>query len=909
MNMRATGFVTGLLALLAGCGGGGGGGAAAPAGPTNGKPTVVFSIPDWFTVTTTDEFTFTVTVDDPEGDAVDVELLNVPPGLQFTPIQGATPPVVGTLTWHVHMASLGVQNLYVRATDDRGAFRTERLVVRVNGRGNGQGLQVGDVTGDGILDAVILDRSADISSVVDIGAIFVFAGRTLPASTPTATLTIPGAASGDRLGDVSQGTGVQLADVTGDGVLDIVAGAMYADVGATGDAGKILVWRGGGGLTGTPAPRATLTIPSGQAGDRLGYLNGGPGIEILDFTGDGIPDVVAGASDWDNGSTLDVGAIFLWAGGAGLAGTPAPRATLRVNNAVAGDRLGTNWWGWPTHAPLLFADVTGDGRLDLLVATPLADNGTTADAGAVYVWAAGPGFTGTQFPSSILRIGGAAAQDYVGAAASGRGVQVADVTGDGTPDIIVGASYVDAGTNQDAGAVYVWGGGAALTSTPSPLATLAVGVSTSWQTLGQVNGGDGIALAEVTGDGTLDVLVGASQWDNGATLGVGVVFVWAGGTAMTASSTPSPVATLRPPSGSQWEGFPNGTGASGIVFGDVTGDAVLDLVIASPFADSGATQDTGAVFVWQGGSTLTGTPSVRASLRVSGAVAFDNFGYGAWDNWARDVRVLDLTADGLADIVAAGAYVDGTVTDQGGVWVWQGGSGLTGTPSPLATLRQPNAGTWDSLGNMWNSTEMLCVDVTGDGAPDLVVGTPSADQPGVADAGAVFVWDGGTALSGTPAPLATLRRSGMVVQDYLGDQGGGPGVRVVDVNRDGFLDIVVCGRSLDVGGVQDAGGVLTFAGGPTLAGIPLPRATLWVPGAAAWDNLGTIWSTDGLVPADLTDDGSLDLLVGATNATVATVQGAGAVYLWAGGSTHVGQVTLRASFTAPTPVQWDGFGN
>lgn len=909
MSMRATGIVTGLLALLAGCGGGGGGGGAVASGPTNAAPILSFSISDGTTFTICDDLSFTVTATDPEGDLVDIELMNVPSGCLFTPVRGATSPATGTVRWHVHLTAGGIENLVFRATDDRGASRTKRLSTRVTGKLQNQGLQVGDVTGDGILDAVVLSHNADIASVVDVGAVYVFAGRTLPSGTPTATLTIPNAASSDRLGDAQQGRGVQLADVTGDGILDVVAGSPWADSGATADSGVILVWRGGAGLSGTPAPRATLRIPNPTANDYLGYTDGGNGIEILDLTGDGIPDILAGASYWDSSTTADVGAVFLWAGGAALAGTPAPRATLRVNGATANDRLGQNWWGWPTNNTMMLADVTNDGRLDLLVAAPFADNGTTQDAGAVYVWAFGPGFTGTQYPTSTLRVGGATAQDYLGAIGNGRGVQVADVTGDGTPDIVVGAAYVDNGVTQDVGAVYVWGGGTALTSTPTPLATLQVSGAAQWDYLGNTGGTDGIRLVDVSGDGTPDIVVGAYQADSGVTVDVGAIFVWAGGSALTASSTPSPLATLRPPGGTQWENFPNSSGSEAMIFLDVTGDGTLDLIAPSAYSDNGATLDVGAVHVWAGGSSLTGTPSVRATLRPSGLVQSDVFGHASWDVWARDTQAIDLTGDGVAEIVVGGGFVDGSVTDQGGVWVWSGGSSLTGTPSPLATLRPPSPTANDSFGYTWGATELVVVDVTGDGALDLVVGSVYHDLAGVQDAGGAFVFGGGTALSGTPSPLATLRRATPATWDYLtGPGGNGNGLKVADVNRDGSLDIVLAANNADVGGVSETGIILTFAGGPGLAGTPLPRATLVVPGAVASDNLASVWNSDGVLLADLTDDGALDVLGGAVTADVGTQADAGAAYLWAGGSTHVGQILLRAVFTATTPLQFDNFG-
>ncbi|MHC5021258.1 MAG: hypothetical protein ACYTGX_14330, partial [Planctomycetota bacterium] len=103
------------------------------------------------------------------------------------------------------------------------------------------------------------------------GAIYVWAGGTglTGAVAPTATLTVTGAVASDRLGN-APAQGIQCCDVTGDGVLDVVAGAQFADVGGTVDTGAIYVWAGGTGLTGAVAPTATLTVTGAVASDRLG---------------------------------------------------------------------------------------------------------------------------------------------------------------------------------------------------------------------------------------------------------------------------------------------------------------------------------------------------------------------------------------------------------------------------------------------------------------------------------------------------------------------------------------------------------------------------------------------------------------------------------------------------------------
>src|SRR5262249_35495431 len=160
----------------------------------------------------------------------------------------------------------------------------------------------------------------------------VWAGASAPSGSPTATLSVPGAQSSDSLGflgDEGAGQAVQLADVTGDGVLDIGAGAAWARVGGTAR-GAIYVFPGGSGLVGATGPSATLSVP-GQNGGHLGSISGGQGIQVADVTGDGVLDVLAGRER----STQ--GAIYVFAGGASLTGAVSPSATLTATGATHGD--------------------------------------------------------------------------------------------------------------------------------------------------------------------------------------------------------------------------------------------------------------------------------------------------------------------------------------------------------------------------------------------------------------------------------------------------------------------------------------------------------------------------------------------------------------------------------------------
>ena len=111
-----------------------------------------------------------------------------------------------------------------------------------------------------------------------------------------------------------------------------------------------------------------------------------------------------------------------------------------------------------------------------------------------------------------------------------------------------------------------------------------------------------------------------------------------------------------------------------------------------------------------------------------------------------------------------------------------------------------------------------------------------ADVSGVYNAGAVYLWVGGSGLSGAKAPTATFRDPNAASQTQLGD-GAGTGVVFGDLDGDGVLDVIVCSPLIDLVGKTEVGVIYRWAGGSGLTGTPTPQM-LQVPWAAAGDELG-----------------------------------------------------------------------
>lgn len=142
----------------------------------------------------------------------------------------------------------------------------------------GRALAVGDVDGDGRADLAVGVPGAD-GATVDGGAAWIFANGTLTGALGA------GDATWALTGDGALGTSLALADVTGDGVADLIAGAP-----AAGPAGEGVVYLFAGGR-----PPGAYTLPADQDASFTG-----------EATLDAFGTAVTGGQDLDGDGKLDL---------------------------------------------------------------------------------------------------------------------------------------------------------------------------------------------------------------------------------------------------------------------------------------------------------------------------------------------------------------------------------------------------------------------------------------------------------------------------------------------------------------------------------------------------------------------------------------------------------------------------
>lgn len=469
--------------------------------------------------------------------------------------------------------------------------------------------QPGDVTGDGLADAVVRDPGADSGTL----RVFTHDGSTTDNPWPQ---------SQSFGGDWDFADPLLLGDVTGDDQPDLItrdstgalaihpyrAGAgtnpwpdtipagtgwgrydtlLLGDV--TGDGRPDLVGREPGAASGT----LWIIRHDGSAGNpyRSAPYWAGTGWNLADamllgdVTGDGFPDMVV-----RDGS----GSLFIY---------PHDGAGSTSRNPYTSRRAAGT--GWPVGRPLLLADATGDGRLDLV-----ARNGDTmtihphtgATSGQVWSGTPIPAGTGWDFADTVIAgdLTGDDRPELVARVHHGDlwvypndgttpwserfsagdrwtfedQLLLGDVTGDGKVDVVARDPKAVGGT------LWIYPGNGSTTSDPWTATRAFAG--TGW------NLATAMALGDLTGDGRPDVLIkdrGGELW----------VYPHNGSTGAT-----NPWTVQR-----RWVGSGWGT-ARALRLADVDGDGRADLVDL---------EDDGSLWVYPTGSAESAVPE---PIRIDG---------------------------------------------------------------------------------------------------------------------------------------------------------------------------------------------------------------------------------------------------------------------------------------------------
>ncbi len=450
---------------------------------------------------------------------------------------------------------------------------------------------------------------------------------------------------------------------------------------------------------------------------------------------------------------------------------PAPGASRPQVVTSLADAEGPTLLGNPlqffAHGIAFAGDLTGDGRSSLAV---MADKGPLC----LYGPDLGPA---TPADAALACYTADSPQDLAGTALAAGG----DATGDGQPDVLVGATAAsDAGPN--AGAIY-------LLAAPFFGGALAGGYAVfTGEAAGDQAGTAASFAGDVDGDGFEDVLLGAWQNDAGGAGGgkaylfrgpveAGVQSLAAADAAIVGSglvSTPPPDGFDAPLHGAPPEGDGVGSVVRGV--GDTNGDGLADLGLGVNGSDRAGT-DAGLVSLFYGPVADGAQDLSDADREYTGGTTLEYAG----DNL---IGAGDLDGDGRAEVLAAG-----DMAANGRVWLIEGEA-----PSqPLASFATTFEG--QSPLDVAGSTMAPAGDLDGDGHPDLAFGAYQADG-GAPDSGIIYIVFGPVAPGTHPLGDAPLLLLGEGPNDWagIGLAGGG------DIDGDGLPELLVGAQHNDEGG-------------------------------------------------------------------------------------------------------------
>jgi len=400
----------------------------------------------------------------------------------------------------------------------------------------------------------------------------------------------------------------------------------------------------------------------------------------------------------------------------------------------------------------------------------------------------------------------------------GLPVAAGDINGDGRADVVfceMYASSPDGRRNNGQVNVYLSDGA------DTGVVNAASHPASIFSLIGRSSGdllGSAVAVGDVNGDGTGDLVVSASLNDgpDGSRTNAGAVYVVPGSKSFSAITDLQTLDGL-PPSGITVIYGPQQDGRFGIWVdtGDVDGDGIPDIVVGMDQLNADTRQHIGGAYIIFGSTSLpqvidlASPPAGVRTTRINGV--------SGEDHWGAALSVGDINNDGIADVAISAAlfrdsasyispddqsdgHADEAASDGGlrfhcgEVYVLYGSKNWPAaidlrTPPDNAT-HIIGANEQDRLGS-----QLFSADLNGDGKNDLIIGALQALAPdSMGRTGAVYVVYGSDKLPGSTIDMLSPASSGQYVATIYGENNldcTGDSVRAYDINGDGMAELFV----------------------------------------------------------------------------------------------------------------------
>ncbi|MBF0098960.1 MAG: FG-GAP repeat protein [Magnetococcales bacterium] len=813
---------------------------------------------------------------------------------------------------------------------------------RLNGvaAGDWSGVSVssaGDVNGDGFADLIVGARGADPNGSYS-GASYVVFGKASGFNSAINLSSLDGS-NGFRLNGVAandwSGRSVSAAgDINGDGLTDLIVGALGADPNGTDSGSSYVVFGKSSGFNSVINLSSLdgsvgFRLDGVAAGDQSGQSVGSSG----DINGDGFTDLIIGARLADLPGIIDTGAGYVVFGKSSSFGSVINLSSLdgstgfRLNGVAVDNRLGAS--------VNTAGDLNGDGFDDLIVGAHRADLNGTNSGSSYVVFGKSSTFNSVINLSDLdgntgFRLDGVA-HDESGISVSSAG----DVNGDGFDDLIVGAYR--ANSNGTAfGASYVVFGKASVFSSVVNLSSLdgSSGFRLNGVAAYDNSGWSVSAAGDINGDGFDDLIVGALTADPNGNLDAGSSYVIFGsnstnavtflGTSGADTLNAGTTAAERFVSGSGNDTMTGGGGAD-VFHGGAEDDTVIVSDLTFQMVDGGTGTDTLAL---SGSGMTLNLAAAWGHIESIEVIDLTGTGHNTLTLTALDVLNLSessntLTITGNAgDVVNIGSnwtrLLDATPGASSHTYVQNNAVlqvttevtvNVTAASVLELSLLQGQVGfriSGTATDDWFGRGISAAGDVNGDGWDDLIVGAAYADPNAISAAGSAYVIFGNSTGFSADFPLSSLdgingfRLDGVAADDRTGRSVSTAG----DMNGDGFADLLIGAQRADVNGT-DSGACYVVFGKSSSFAPSLELAALdgssgfRIDGMAAGDKFG--FSANGA--GDVNGDGLDDLIIGAKYADPNGVNAAGTSYVLFGKTTAFSSTVALSTLTGSNGFQ------